>query len=264
MLDHDQLRDDDIARRYDTPGVGMFSPEVLDPTVERLVALADGGAALELAIGTGRVAVPLSDRGVPVSGIELSESMVARLRTKADEATIPVTVGDMAEVRAPGEFSLVYVVWNSLTNLLTQRGQLACVRNAARHLVPGGRFVVELFVPALRRLPPGQDAAVCVSEPGYLGVDTYDVVAQRLVSHHVRFDDDGRATCWRSPHRYLWPSELDLMAEWAGLGLEARHADWSGTPFTSASTDHVSVYRLRADPSAGTGPDVSGAGGGAL
>lgn len=234
----------DAARRYDTPGVGMFAADVLDPTVDRLAGLAGDGRALELAIGTGRVAVPLAARGTPVAGIELSRPMLDRLREKADEATIPVTVGDMATARAPGEFTLVYLVYNTISNLLTQDGQVACFRNAARHLLPGGRFVIELWVPELRTLAPGKAATVFAAEPGYLGLDTYDVLHQRVVSHHFRFGDGTGAELFRSPHRYIWPAELDLMAQLAGFALESRHADWAGTEFTAESPSHVSVYRL--------------------
>ena len=236
--------DDDAARRYDTPGTGMFAPSVLGPAVDRLAALAGSGAALELAIGTGRVAVPLAERGVPVSGIELSEPMLARLREKASEATIPVVVGDMASVRAPGEFTLVYLVYNTISNLLTQAEQVECFRNAARHLLPGGRFVIELWVPQLRTLPPGQPATIFTAEPGYIGLDTYDVVDQQVVSHHFHFGESRDTKVYRSPHRYIWPSELDLMAQFAGFALESRHADWSGGAFTAESRSHVSVYRL--------------------
>jgi len=245
----DEIWDADAARRYDTPGTGMFAPEVLGPTVDRLVELAGGGRALELAIGTGRVAVPLAERGVPVTGIELSAPMIDQLRTKVGAETIPVVVGDMSTTRAPGEFTVVYLVFNTISNLLTQDEQVACFRNAARHLAPGGRFVIELWVPELRRLPPGQEAVVWLSEPGYLGLDTYDVLAQHVVSHHFRFDDSRRAQLFRSPHRYVWPAELDLMARLAGFELESRHADWSGTQFTAESRSHVSVYRLT--PTAG-------------
>jgi len=234
----------DAAARYDTPGTGMFAPEVLGPTVDRLVALADGGPVLELAIGTGRVAVPVAERGVPVTGIELSQPMVDVLRTKVDEATIPVVMGDMATVRAPGRFSLVYLVFNTISNLLTQAEQVECFRNAARHLEPGGRFVVELWVPQLRVLPPGVGATVWHDEPGYLGLDTYDVLAQHVVSHHFHFGEGTDAQLFRSPHRYVWPAELDLMGQLAGFELESRHADWSGAEFTAESTSHVSVYRL--------------------
>jgi SAM-dependent methyltransferase len=242
----DEIWDADMARRYDTPGAGMFAPDVLGPAVDRLAELADGGRALEFAIGTGRVAVPLAERGVPVTGIELSRPMVEQLRTKAGEARIPVLLGDMATTRAPGEYALVYLVYNTISNLLTQAEQVACFRNAARHLGPGGRFVIELWVPQLRQLPPGQDAVVWQTEPGYLGLDTYDVVRQQVVSHHVRFGAGTRAELFRSPHRYIWPAELDLMGELGGFELESRHADWAGSGFTAESRSHVSVYRLRA------------------
>ncbi len=243
-LRQDEIWDDEVAGRYDTPGEGMFAPEVLGPTVDRLAELAGGGRALELAIGTGRVAVPLAERGVPVTGIELSAPMVARLREKADEAAIPVVMGDMATARAEGEYRLVYLVFNTISNLLTQDEQVACFANAARHLEPGGRFVVELWVPDLRRLPPDRGATVEVSEPGYLLIDTYDVLRQHVVSHHVEFGDGRQARLGRSPHRYVWPAELDLMARLAGFELESRHADWSGADFTATSDSHVSVYRL--------------------
>jgi len=249
----DELRQEDIwdadaAARYDTPGTGMFAPDVLGPAVDRLAELAGGGPVLELAIGTGRVAVPLAERGVAVTGIELSAAMVARLREKVDEETIPVIPGDMATTRASGRFRLVYLVFNTISNLLTQDEQVECFRNAARHLEPEGRFVIELWVPDLRRLPPGRGATVEVSEAGYLLVDTYDVLTQRVVSHHVRFDETKVARLTRSPHRYVWPAELDLMARLAGFELESRHADWMGSEFTAESDSHVSVYRLAGDP----------------
>jgi len=240
----DEIWDVDAAQRYDTPGTGMFAPEVVGPTVDRLAELAGDGRALELAIGTGRVAVPLTERGVPVTGIELSGPMIDRLRTKAAEDTIPVVVGEMATARAPGEYTLVYLVFNTISNLLTQAEQIACFRNAARHLTPGGRFVIELWVPELRRLPPGQQATVGRSEPGYILVDTYDVLHQHVVSHHFHFDDGKQAQLFRSPHRYIWPAELDLMAQLAGFELESRHADWAGAEFTAESRSHVSVYRI--------------------
>ncbi|MFF8316631.1 class I SAM-dependent DNA methyltransferase [Streptomyces bobili] len=250
-MDQQQIWDADAALRYDTPGSGMFAPEVLGPTVDRLAELADGGRALEFAVGTGRVAVPLAARGVPVTGVELSRPMLGQLRTKADETAIPVVVGDMATTRAPGEYTLVYLVYNTISNLLTQAEQVACFHNAARHLGPGGRFVIELWVPELRRLPPGQAATVWHSESGYIGLDTYDVLRQHVVSHHFTFDESGRqARLDRSPHRYIWPAELDLMAQLAGFRLESRHADWTGSEFTAESPSHVSVYRL---PEAGAG-----------
>jgi SAM-dependent methyltransferase len=152
-------------------------------------------------------------------------------------------MGAVATSRAPGEFALVYLVYNTISNLLTQAEQVACFRNAARHLAPGGRFVVELWVPELRTLPPGQQATVSHCEPGYIGLDTYDVLNQQIVSHHFRFGDDKQAELSRSPHRYIWPAELDLMAQLAGFELESRHADWAGSVFTAESRSHVSVYR---------------------
>jgi SAM-dependent methyltransferase len=240
----EDIWDHEAAQGYDTPGTGMFSPEVLGPAVDRLAEVAGDGRALEFAIGTGRVAVPLAQRGVQVTGIELSGPMIGQLRAKADEAAIPVIAGDMATTRAPGSYTLVYLVYNTISNLLTQGEQVECFRNAARHLVPGGRFVIELWVPELRKLPPGQQATVFTSEPGYIGLDTYDVLHQRIVSHHFTFGTGKNARLVRTPHRYIWPSELDLMAQLAGFDLEARHADWSGAEFTAESRSHVSVYRL--------------------
>lgn len=241
----EEIWDAEAAQDYDTPDTGMFAPEVLGPVVDRLAELAGGGRVLEFAVGTGRVAIPLAARGVPVTGIELSQPMIDRLREKADEATIPVVVGDMATATAPGTYSLVYLVFNTISNLLTQAEQVACFRNAARHLEPGGRFVIELGVPEVRKLPAGQKAVVWQSEPGYLGLDTYDVVHQRIVSHHFRFTEGSReARLFRSPHRYIWPAELDLMAQLAGFELESRHGDWQGAEFTAECRDHVSVYRL--------------------
>jgi SAM-dependent methyltransferase len=241
----EQIWDVDAAKRYDTPGTGMFAPEVLGPTVDRLAGLAGAGRALEFAIGTGRVAIPLMARGVSITGIELSEPMIDELRTKADETMIPVIVGDMTTAVAPGTYTVVYLVYNTISNLLTQAEQVECFRNAARHLTPGGRFVIELGVPELRKLPPGQQAVVFQSEPGYIGLDTYDVLRQHLVSHHFRFGESRRAELFRSRHRYIWPAELDLMAQLAGFELEARHADWAGAEFTADSRSHVSVYLNR-------------------
>jgi SAM-dependent methyltransferase len=243
-MNNDDIWNTETANTYDTPGTGMFSPDVLGPTVDRLVELAGKGPALEFAIGTGRVAVPLSERGISVAGIEISPAMTAQLRRKADEATIPVVIGSMATTVAPGTYSLVFLVYNGISNLLTQAEQIACFRNAARHLVSGGRFVIELWVPELRKLPPGQQATVWHSEPGYVGLDTYDVLHQHVVSHHFRFDEGRRAEIFRSPHRYVWPAELDLMAQLAGFELENRWADWDGSAFAAESRSHVSVYRL--------------------
>ncbi len=246
-MQQEDIWDVNVALSYDTPGRGMFSPEVLDPTVSRLAELAAGGRVLEFAIGTGRVAVPLVERGVPVTGIELSRAMIDQQRTKMDEPSLPVVYGDMTSAVAPGSYTLVYLVYNTISNLLTQDEQVACFRNAARHLTAGGRFVIELGVPEIRRLPPGQEAVVFSSEPGYISVDTYDILRQRIVSHHFRFDENGDTKLFRSPHRYIWPAELDLMAQLAGFALESRHEDWGGAEFTADSRCHVSVYRLAAD-----------------
>jgi SAM-dependent methyltransferase len=240
---NDEIWDTETAESYDTREDGMFSPEVLAPTVDRLLELAGEGRALEFAIGTGRVAVPLSERGIPVTGIEVSPAMIAQLRTKANEVTIPVVLGDMATTVAPGRYTLVYLVYNTISNLLTQAEQVLCFRNAARHLAPGGRFVIELWVPELP-MTRGPQAVIYRSEPGYIGLDTYDAVNQQVVSHHFRFGDDRQSHLLRSPHRYIWPSELDLMADLAGFELENRSADWIGSPFTAESRSHVSVYRL--------------------
>jgi SAM-dependent methyltransferase len=251
MSNQRELWDREAAQSYDTPGEGMFSPGVIGPTVEVLTQLAAGGPAVEFAIGTGRIAIPLADAGVAVSGIELSHAMIARLREKVEEGRIPVVQGDMAEALAGTGFSLAFLAFNTIANLLTQDDQVRCFQNAARHLAPGGRFVVELWVPQLRSLPPGHGATVEISEPGYLLIDTYDVVQQHVISHHVRFgpelSDGGAARIGRTPHRYVWPAELDLMARLAGFVRESRWADWDRSPFTDQSRSHVTVYRLRAE-----------------
>ena len=233
--------DEETAASYDEGSAFMFEPEVLDPAVDFLAELAGDGAALELAIGTGRVAIPLVDRGVPVSGIELSQPMADELHRKADG--IPVVVGDMATARVEGEFGLVYVVWNSIGNVRTQAEQVAVFRNAARHLAPGGRFVVELVVPSIRRFPPGQAAVPFHVGRRHVGFDTYDMTTQQGTSHHYRRHDDGTVTYGESNFRYIWPAECDLMAQLAGMELEQRIADWHGNPFTNDSEGHVSVWR---------------------
>jgi len=235
----------EAAARYDDLDSPMFSPEVLGPTVDLLAALADGGPVLEFAIGTGRVAVPLADRGVPVTGIELSGPMITQLRGKVDEDRIPVVQGDMATTRAPGsgEFALVYLVFNTISNLLTQDEQVECFANAARHLRPGGHFLVELGLPDLRRLPPGQHAVPFEVSERHLGFDTYELVEQRLTSHHVTPDGDGAYRRTRSRHRYAWPAEMDLMARMAGMRLVRRVADWDGSPYTDDSRATISVWQ---------------------
>ncbi len=224
----------------------MFAPEVLGPTVDCLRALASNGRALEMAIGTGRVAVPLAEAGVAVAGIELCQPMIDQLRTKASAEEIPVVLGDMTTARVDGDFNLVFLVFNGVSNVLTQDAQIAVFENAARHLVPGGHFLIELWVPDLRTLPPGREGSVFAAHPGYLGADVFDPVAQHVVSHHVTFNRDAGTTAqiFRSPHRYIWPAELDLMARIAGFSLESRHGGWANETFTAESRDHVSVYRL--------------------
>lgn len=233
--------DAETARHYDDTSGFMFEPAVLDPAVDFLAGLAGDGAALELAIGTGRVAIPLTDRGVPVVGIELSQPMADRLHEKRPD--LPVVVGDMATSTAPGSFSLVYLVWNSIGNIRTQAEQVQCFRNAARHLEPGGRFVVELGVPGIRRFPPGQAAVPFHVGRHHAGFDTYDLVTQQGTSHHYRRHPNGTVTYGVHNFRYIWPAECDLMAQLAGLELESRTADWTGAAFTSDSESHVSVWR---------------------
>lgn len=235
------LWDADTAARYDDACADMFAPDVLDPVVDTLADLAAGGRVLELAVGTGRVAIPLAQRGIEVHGIELSGPMVERLHAKAPD--LPVTVGDMATTRVPGGFALVYLVFNTIGNLCTQDEQVACFANAARHLERGGRFVVEVGVPALRRMPPGQGAVPFDVGGEHLGFDTLDPVTQRAASHHYTRQPDGSFRYGLHNFRYVWPAELDLMARLAGMSLERRTEDWRGTPFTAESEHHVSVWR---------------------
>ena len=235
--------DADTARRYDDSSAHMFAPDVLGPAVEFLARLAGDGPVLELAVGTGRVAVPLVARGIAVSGIELSQPMVDQLHRKVPADTLPVVVGDMATTVVPGAFSLVYVVWNSIGNLRTQAEQVQCFANAAQHLAPGGRFVIELWVPGIRRFPPGQAAVPFHLDDSHVGFDTYDMATQQGTSHHYTRSADGSVRYGASNFRYIWPAECDLMARLAGLALEQRVADWDGRPFTSDSESHVSVWR---------------------
>ena len=233
---------EEVAAVYDESTDAEFDPAAIAQTVDVLADLAGDGAALELAVGTGRVALPLAARGVPVSGIELSTAMADRLRAKDAEHRVAVTIGDMATTRVEGSFRLVYLVFNTIGNLTTQDEQVACFVNAAAHLEPGGRFLIEVVVPDLRRLPPGQDAVVFTHAPGYVGYDRYtDLVAQQAVSHHF-FADAAGGRELQTPFRYVWPSELDLMARLAGLSLQHRWAGWDRAPFTGDSTSHVSVW----------------------
>jgi SAM-dependent methyltransferase len=230
--------DERVAARYDDSTGAEFDPAVIAQTVEVLAALAGEGRALEFAIGTGRIAVPLAKRGVVVQGIDISRAMVARI---GDE-TIGVTIGDIATTRVEGSFSLVYLVFNTIDNLTTQDAQVACFRNAAAHLEPGGSFVIEVGVPDLQRLPPGQTVVPFDVSEHHLGFDEYDLLDQGLISHHFSLVD-GTWERASVPFRYVWPSELDLMAKLAGLVLHERWSDWDRTPFTAASRKHVSIWR---------------------
>ena len=231
-----------VAARYDESTGEDFDPAVIAETADFLAELAGAGAALEFGIGTGRIAVPLAERGVRVSGIDLSEAMVARLRAKPGGEKIEVTIGNFAVTRVDGDFTLAYLVFNTINNLTTQDAQVACFQNAAAHLDPGGRFVIEVGVPQLQRLPPGETMSPFHASETRLGFDEYDVVGQGLVSHHHWLEDDG----WHAlsmPFRYVWPAELDLMARLAGMTLSERIGDWNREPFTAESRKHVSVWR---------------------
>jgi SAM-dependent methyltransferase len=238
----DPLFDEWIAPRYETLWPELFDPAVLDPAVDLLAELAGPGPVLEFGIGTGRVALPLSRRGIAVHGIELSPAMVAHLRRQPGGAGIEVHTGDFATTSPPGgPYTLVYLVRNTITNLGTQEAQVDAFANAARHLRPGGRFVIENYIPALRQLPPGETRRVFTATDVHLGFEEYDVAAQIAYSHHY-WVVDGELRTFSSPHRYAWPSELDLMARLAGLSLRDRWAGWDRAPFTGDSTGHVSVW----------------------
>jgi SAM-dependent methyltransferase len=244
-VDDDGYFGEPVAARYDDSVDDMLDRAGIDTAVDFLAELAGSGRALELGIGTGRVAVPLAQRGVPVSGIDMSKAMVARLHAKPDGTDIPVTIGDFATARVDGTFSVAYLVFNTISNLTTQAAQVACFRNVAAHLAPGGCFVIEVGVPGLRRLPPGETLrAFHLSETRW-GIDEYDVATQGLTSHHFEVVD-GRLERLSIPFRYAWPAELDLMAELAGMGLRERWAGWKREPFTSESRMHVSVWEKSA------------------
>jgi SAM-dependent methyltransferase len=231
-----------VAAAYDESSAGMFVPEVVDPAVDLLAELAGSGAALELGIGTGRIALPLAQRGVSVQGIDLSEAMVARLHAKPGAEEIAVAIGDFATTKVDGEFAVAYLVFNTIMNLTTQDEQVACFQNVAAHLEQGGCFVIEVGVPALRRLPPGETVRAFEWDPPSVGFDEYDVVSQGLVSHYHSVVD-GRLEVDSVPFRYVWPAELDLMARLAGMSLRERCGSWKRAPFTAESTSHVSIYQ---------------------
>jgi SAM-dependent methyltransferase len=240
-MDKDGYFDERIAARYDESAAKMFDPAVVDPVIDVLAELAGKGRALELGVGTGRIALPLAERGVPVHGIELSNAMVLKLRAKPGGEQMAVTIGDFATTRVEGTFAVAYLVFNTILNLTTQSAQVACFRNVAAHLEPGGHFVIEVMVPDLQRLPPGETILpIHVSETGW-SFDEYAVATQGLTSHHFEVID-GKVDRFSVPFRYAWPSELDLMAQLAGLILVERWSDWTREPFTSDSRKHVSIW----------------------
>jgi SAM-dependent methyltransferase len=233
--------DERIAKAYDAKWAYLAEPAVVDPAVSFLAELAGTGAALELGIGTGRLALPLSRRGVPVHGIELSPAMVAQLQAKPGADAIGVTIGDFATTRVGATFTLAYLVRNTIANLTTQDQQVACFGNVAAQLEPGGCFVIEVYIPELQRLPPGETVRAFTVTPTHLGFEEYDVATQIAYSHHY-WMVDGRLETFSAPFRYVWPSELDLMARLAGMILRERWSSWDREPFTSDSRSHVSVW----------------------
>jgi SAM-dependent methyltransferase len=237
--------DERIAKSYEAKWPELFEPAMVDPVVAFLADLAGGGAALEFGIGTGRIAIPLSRRGVRMHGIDLSPDMIAELRSKPGTDGIGVTVGDFSTTRVGGIYSLAYLVRNTITNLTSQDDQVACFANVAAHLEPGGLFVIENYIPQLRRLPPGETVHAFTVTPTHLGFEEYDLAAQIAVSHHY-WVLDGRVETYSTPHRYVWPSELDLMARFAGMSLRERWDDWTRAPFTNDSRQHVSVWEKMA------------------
>jgi SAM-dependent methyltransferase len=242
MLGDDGYFDERVAARYDESSAEMFDPLVVDPVVDFLVELAGDGRALELGIGTGRIALPLAQRGVPVHGIELSKAMTARLRQKPGGEDIGVTIGDFSTATVDGRFSVAYLVFNTISNLTTQEAQVACFRNVAAHLEPGGCFVIEVGIPNLQRLPPGETMRVFHAGETHWGIDEFDVANQGLISHHFELVD-GRFERLSMPFRYTWPAELDLMAQLAGMSLRDRWSGWKREPYTSESRKHVSVWK---------------------
>ena len=239
MNDDDGYFGEDVAARYDLSD--MFDPAVVDPVVDFLVERVGSGRALELGIGTGRIALPLAKRGVNVHGIELSKAMVRRLREKSGNENIGVTIGDFATTTVDGRFSLAFLVFNTINNLTTQAAQVACFRNVAAHLEPGGCFVVEVGVPSLQRLPPGETIRPFHVSETRFGFDEYDIANQGLISHHFEIVD-GKAVIHSFPFRYVWPAELDLMAQLAGMTLRERWSGWKREPFTSDSRRNISVW----------------------
>ena len=241
MSGSDGYFDERVAARYDESEADMFDPDAVEPVVDFLVELAGEGRALELGIGTGRIALPLAQKGVPVHGIDLSRAMTSRLQEKPGGEQIGVSIGDFATTTVDETFSVAYLVFNTIHNLTTQAEQVACFRNVAAHLQPGGCFVIEVGIPNLQRLPPGETMRVFDASDTHWGIDEYDVANQGLVSHHYSLVD-GRLERVSMPFRYVWPAELDLMAELAGMALRERWSGWKREPFTSESRKHVSVW----------------------
>lgn len=231
-----------VAQRYEVLWPHLFDPHVVEPAVSFLAELAGDGCALELGIGTGRLALPLSRRGIRVDGVELSAAMVEQLHSQAGSADIGVTIGDFSTTRVNGTFTLAYLVRNTIMNLTTQDAQVECFLNVARHLGPGGFFVIEVIVPPWQRLPSGETVIPFDVSPAHLGFDEIDVVTQNSSSHHYWFVD-GETKTFSAPFRYVWPSELDLMARLAGMALRDRWSDWNRGPFTSVSRSHISVWQ---------------------
>ena len=246
MIDGDGYFGEREAEQYDQPSSPAYQADVIESTVDFLAELAGGGRALELAVGTGRIALPLARRGVPVHGIELSRAMVAQMRAKSGGDTIGVTIGDMAtatvDTKADGAFSLAYLVFNTIMNLTSQEAQVACFRNVAEHLAPGGCFVVEVMVPELRKIPAGQNIVPFHTSPTGWAYTAYDTVTQDATCHYIEVTGDGRGSARTVPFRYVWPAELDLMAQLAGLRLRGRWDGWTHKPFTQDSAQHVSVW----------------------
>jgi SAM-dependent methyltransferase len=251
--------DDWIAPRYKRLWPELFDPAVIDPAVDFLAQLAGTGPALELGVGTGRIALPLARRGIAVHGIDLSRAMLDQLRQQPDADAVGVTLGDFATATVDRTFRLVYLLRNTITNLTTQDEQVNCFRNAAAHLQPGGLFVIENYIPALQQLPPGETVRVVARTSSHVGVEEYDLAAQIAISHHYWIIDDELRT-FSSPHRYLWPAELDLMAQLAGMTLRGRWNDWHRTPFTSQSRNHISVWEkttLQGPKTSTTSPETA-------
>ena len=244
-MEQDFFLDEQIAQHYDASSTDMFDPALLGPTVDLLACLADGGSrsALELGIGTGRVALPLAARGVRVAGIEVSEPMLRELRRKPGAEAIDVEVGSFRTCRLDRRFRIVFGIYNVFTTFTTQDEQVAAFANAADHVEDGGYLVAECWIPDLQRLAPGDRLRAFEVSSTHIGVDEYEPADQRCTSHHLLFDGDRVIARGASHHRWLWPSELDLMARLAGLERHERLATWSGDAFTSESRNCISIFR---------------------